>query len=217
MYAVIKTGGKQYRVAVGDKLKVELLNAEVGDKVNFDEVLMIADGDKIEVGTPTLEKAVQGTVVSIGRGEKLRILKFRRRQNSRTRGGHRQHYTQVEITGIGGKAPAKKAPAKKAAAAPKKAEAPKKATAPKKEAAPKKAAAKKPAPKKAASGSDDLTKISGVGPVIVGKLEALGITTFEQIAAWKKADVEKFDAELNFKGRIDRDDWIKQAKELAKG
>ena len=210
MYAVIKTGGKQYRVAVGDKLKVELLNAEVGDKVNFDEVLMTVDGDKIEVGTPTLETAVQGTVVSIGRGDKLRILKFRRRQNSRTRGGHRQHYTEVEVTGIGGKAPAKKAAAKKAA--------PKKAETPKKPAAEKKPAAKKAAPKKVASeGNDDLTKISGVGPVIVGKLEALGITTFEQIAAWKEADVEKFDAELNFKGRIDRDDWIKQAKELAKG
>lgn len=200
MYAVIKTGGKQYRVAVGDKLKVELLKAEVGDKVNFDEVLMIADGEKIEVGTPTLDSAVQGTVVSIGRGDKLRILKFRRRQNSRTRGGHRQHYTEVEITGIGGKAPAKKA------AAPKKAVA-----------AEKKPAAKKPAAKKAASGGDDLTKISGIGPVIVGKLEALGVTTFEQITAWKAADIEKFDAELNFKGRIERDEWIKQAKELAKG
>ena len=209
MYAVIKTGGKQYRVAVGDKLKVELLNAEVGDKVNFDEVLMTADGDKIEVGTPTLETAVQGTVISIGRGEKLRILKFRRRQNSRTRGGHRQHFTEVEITGIGGKAPAKKAPAKKAAA-PKK-------TVEKKPAAKKAAPKKETAAEKPAAGKDDLTKISGVGPVIVGKLEALGITTFEQIAAWKKADVEKFDAELNFKGRIDRDDWIKQAKELAKG
>ena len=210
MYAVIKSGGKQYRVAVGDKLKVELLGAEVGDKVNFDEVLMIADGEKIEVGTPALETAVQGTVISIGRGDKLRILKFRRRQNSRTRGGHRQHYTEVEITGIGGKAPAKKASSKKTAA-------PKKVT-PKKAVVEKKPVAKKAAtPKKETTGKDDLTKISGVGPVIVGKLEALGITTFKQIAAWKKADIEKFDAELNFKGRIDRDEWIKQAKELAKG
>lgn len=217
MYAVIKTGGKQFRVAVGDKVKVESLNAEVGDKVDFDQVLMIVDGDKVEVGTPTIAKAVQATVVSNGRGEKLRIFKLRRRQNSRTRGGHRQNYTEVEITGIGGKAAApKKAAAKKAA--------PKKAAAPKKDAAPKKAAEKKPAAKKAApkkaaakDGADDLTKISGVGPVIVGKLNALGITTFAEIAAWSKADVEKFDAELNFKGRIDRDDWLKQAKELAKG
>ena len=208
MYAVVKTGGKQYRVAVGDKLKVESLNLEVGDKLDFDEVLMIADGDKIEVGTPTVSSAVQATVLAHGRGDKLRILKFRRRQNSRTRGGHRQNYTFVEITGIGGKAAAKPAAKKKAAAKPAE-----------KAPAEKKAAPKKAAPKKAAKqeGADDLTKISGVGPVIVGKLEALGITTFEQIAAWNEADVEKFDAELNFKGRIDRDEWIKQAKEFAKG
>ncbi|MGH1426308.1 MAG: 50S ribosomal protein L21 [Arenicella sp.] len=203
MYAVIKTGGKQYRVAVGDKFKVESLNAEIGDKVDFDQVLMIADGDNVEMGTPLLGKSVQGTVLAHGRGDKLRILKFRRRQNSRTRGGHRQNYTFVEITGIGGKAAAKKAPAKKAAAP----------------AAEKKAPAKKAAPKKAASteGADDLSKISGVGPVIVGKLNDLGITTFEQIAKLKKAEIAEIDEKLNFKGRIERDDWIKQAKELAKG
>ena len=164
MYAVIKTGGKQYRVAVGDKFKVESLNADIGETVSFEEVMMVADGDKVEVGTPLLSTSVQATVLAHGRGDKLRILKFRRRQNSRTRGGHRQNYTFVEVTGIGGKAPAKKAATKKAAP---KAES---------KAAPKKTPAKK------AEGADDLTKISGVGPVIVGKLNDMGITTFDQIA-----------------------------------
>ena len=199
MYAVIKTGGKQYRVAVGDKFKVESLNADIGETVSFDEVMMVADGDKVEVGTPLLSTSVQATVLAHGRGDKLRILKFRRRQNSRTRGGHRQNYTFVEVTGIGGKAPAKKAATKKAAP---KAES---------KAAPKKAPAKK------AEGADDLTKISGVGPVIVGKLNDMGITTFDQIAKLKKADIEEIDEKLNFKGRIERDEWVKQAKELAKG
>jgi len=200
MYAVVKTGGKQYRVAVGDKLKVESLDAQEGDKVTLDHVLMIGDGDSVEVGTPTLDKTVEATVLSNGRGKKLRIVKFRRRQNSRTRTGHRQNYTELEITAIGGKAAAKKA-------------APKKAAAPKKEAAPKKAA-----PKAAkAEGADDLSKISGVGPVIVGKLEGLGITTFQQIADFTAEDIERIDGELNFKGRIERDEWVKQATEFAKG
>lgn len=193
MYAVIKTGGKQYRVAVGDKLKVESLNAQEGDKVTLDDVLMIGDGDNLQVGTPTLDASVEATVLGNGRGEKLRIVKFRRRQNSRTRTGHRQNYTELEITAIGGKGTAKKAAAKKA-------EAPKK-----------KAAAKK------AEGADDLTRISGVGPVIVGKLEKLDITTFQQVADFTAEDITRIDEELNFKGRIDRDEWVKQAKEFLEG
>lgn len=207
MYAVVKTGGKQYRVAVGDKLKVESLDAQEGDNVILDHVLMIGDGDSVEVGTPTLDKTVEATVLSNGRGKKLRIVKFRRRQNSRTRTGHRQNYTELEITAIGGKA-----------AAPKKAAAVKKATAPKKTAVPKEAVAKKTAaPKKAAKaeGADDLSKISGVGPVIVGKLAAIGITTFQQIADFTADDIARTDDELNFKGRIERDEWVKQATEFA--
>ena len=140
MYAVVKTGGKQYRVAVGDKLKVESLDAQEGDNVILDHVLMIGDGDSVEVGTPTLDKTVEATVLSNGRGKKLRIVKFRRRQNSRTRTGHRQNYTELEITAIGGKAAApKKAAAVKKAAAPKKA-ASSKETVVKKTATPKKEA-----------------------------------------------------------------------------
>jgi large subunit ribosomal protein L21 len=196
MYAVIKTGGKQYRVAVGDKLKVESIQAEEGDQITLDHVLMIADGDKIEVGTPTVGKTVEAKVLGNGRGKKLRIVKFRRRQNSRTRTGHRQNFTELEITSIGGKAATKSKAAKA-----EKAEKPAKAAAPKKA-------------KKAAA--DNLSKISGVGPVIVGKLEALGITTFQQIADFTAEDIARIDGELNFKGRIERDDWVAQAKDFLK-
>ncbi len=199
MYAVVKTGGKQYRVAVGDKLKVESLKAEEGDKVTLDHVLMIGDGDKVEVGTPTLNSTVEATVLSNGRGKKLRVVKFRRRQNSRTRNGHRQNYTELEITAIGGVA-AKAAP-KKAAKTEAKAD-------------DKPAVKKAPAKAKKAEGGDDLTRISGVGPVIVGKLEKMGITTFQQIADFSADDIERVDNELNFKGRIERDEWVKQAKEF---
>ena len=200
MYAVIKTGGKQYRVAVGDKLKVESLQAQEGDKVTLDHVLMIGDGDKIQVGTPTLESTVEARVLTNGRGKKLRIVKFRRRQNSRTRTGHRQNYTELEITAIGGKSAAKKVGPVKQPPAPKKAK-----------------SEDKPAAKKAVSkkvDGDDLSKISGVGPVIVGKLNGLGITTFQQIVDFTAKDIERIDGELNFKGRIERDEWIKQAKEF---
>ena len=206
MYAVIKTGGKQYRVAVGDKLKVESLEVQEGDKVTLDQVLMIGDGDKIQVGTPTLDTTVEATVLANGRGKKLRIVKFRRRQNSRTRTGHRQNYTELEITAIGGKGSAKSKPAAEKAAASKEVEAPKKTK------AEDKPAAKKVASKK--TDGDDLSKISGVGPVIVGKLDALGITTFQQIADFTAQDIERIDGELNFKGRIERDEWVKQAKEF---
>ncbi len=201
MYAVVKTGGKQYRVAVGDKLKVESLKVEQGDKVTLDQVLMIGDGDKVEVGTPILDKTVEATVLGNGRGKKLRVVKFRRRQNSRTRNGHRQNYTELEITAIGGKAAKKKAEPKAAKKAEPKAEA---------------KSADKPAPKKVAakSAADDLTRISGVGPVIVGKLEKMGITTFQQIADFSADDIARVDEELNFKGRIERDEWVKQAKEF---
>ena len=206
MYAVLKTGGKQYRVAVGDKLKVESLsNAQAGDKVILDQVLMIGDGEDIEVGTPILDKVVEATVLSNGRGKKLRIVKFRRRQNSRTRTGHRQNYTELEITAIGGKGKS----SKNADSKPKAQKQAKAATQTTTKATGTKAAK--------ATGGDDLSKISGVGPVIVGKLAKLGITTFQQVADFTAQDIARIDEELNFKGRIERDDWVKQAAELAKG
>ena len=101
MYAVIRTGGKQYRVMQGETLRVEKLEAEVGAPVKFDQVLLVGEGEKITVGTPTVNGAsVAATVKAHGRGEKIRIVKFRRRKHFRKETGHRQHYTEVEITGI---------------------------------------------------------------------------------------------------------------------
>ncbi len=101
MYAVVVTGGKQYRVAPGDVLKVEKLDAEEGSTVELDRVLMVADGDDVKVGTPVLEGGkVTAKVRAHGRGEKIRIIKMRRRKHYRKTQGHRQHYTEIEITGV---------------------------------------------------------------------------------------------------------------------
>lgn len=101
MYAVIKTGGKQYRVVEGQMLKVETLNAEVGQAVDFSDILMVVDGDTIKVGKPHVDGAsVKASVVEHGRGKKIHIVKFRRRKHSRTQMGHRQNYTQIKIDKI---------------------------------------------------------------------------------------------------------------------
>jgi large subunit ribosomal protein L21 len=101
MYAVIKTGGKQYRVAEGATLKVEKLAAEEGASVELDQVLMVADGDNVKVGAPYVEGGkVTATVKSHGRGKKVHIVKFRRRKHHLKRQGHRQAFTEIEVTGI---------------------------------------------------------------------------------------------------------------------
>ncbi|NCF83634.1 MAG: 50S ribosomal protein L21 [Proteobacteria bacterium] len=146
MYAVIKTGGKQYRVREGDTLRIEKLAAEAGAKVQFDQILMVGEGDKVSVGTPYLSGSqVSATVISQGRGEKIKVVKFKRRKNYLRRNGHRQSFTEVEIARIGGAA-------KAAAAKPETKSTPK--AAPKAEskpkAEPKAKAAAKPKPKAAA-------------------------------------------------------------------
>ena len=118
MYAVIKTGGKQYRVREGDTLRVEKLAAEAGAKVQFDQVLMVGEGDDVKVGTPYVSGTqVSATVLGQGRGDKIKVVKFKRRKNYLRQNGHRQAFTEVEITKIGGggKAAAAKAEAKPAA------------------------------------------------------------------------------------------------------
>ncbi len=103
MYAVIKTGGKQYRVSQGDTLRLETLEAGAGDSIEFDQVLMVGEGADVKIGTPFLEGGkVTATVKSHGRGKKVEIIKFRRRKHHMKRMGHRQNYTEVEITGISG-------------------------------------------------------------------------------------------------------------------
>ena len=116
MYAVFATGGKQYRAVTGDILKIEKLNAEKGATVELDQVLMVGEGEDVKVGSPYLKGGkVTATVVEHGRGEKIRILKFKRRKHHMKRMGHRQDYTRIEITGIAASAPKKKVSKAKAA------------------------------------------------------------------------------------------------------
>jgi large subunit ribosomal protein L21 len=101
MYAVISTGGKQYKLAQGDVCRIEKLDAEEGASVDLDKVLMIADGDNINIGTPFVDGGkVTATIKSHGRAKKVEIMKFRRRKHHQKRTGHRQYYTEIEVTGI---------------------------------------------------------------------------------------------------------------------
>jgi len=101
MYAVFKTGGKQYRATTGDKLKVEKIEAEKGATVELDQVLMVGEGADVKIGTPLLEGGkVTAVVVDHGRHDKIKIIKFKRRKHHMKRAGHRQYFTQIEITGI---------------------------------------------------------------------------------------------------------------------
>ncbi len=223
MFAVMKTGGKQYRVTSGDVLRVEKIAAEAGEKVQFNDVLMVGG----TVGTPLVDGAgVQAEVIDQIKGPKtIKFVKRRRKHSSKRTRGHRQQLTLVRITDILEKGADKSGvkaavggagfAAAAAAAAPKKA---KKAAAKPAAKAEAKAEPKKAAPKKAAAKSDgdDLKQLSGVGPALEKKLHEAGVTTFAQIAAWTEADIAAMDEKLSFKGRIEREGWVDQAKELAK-
>ena len=101
MYAVIKTGGKQYRVAAGEKLKIEQIPADVGSEIVVDQVLMVSDGDNVMLGSPLVSgAAVKATVVAQGRGEKVKIFKMRRRKHYQKHQGHRQNYTEIRVDAI---------------------------------------------------------------------------------------------------------------------
>ena len=216
MFAVLKTGGKQYRVASGDVLRVEKLAAEPGETVQFNDILMIG----AQVGTPMVDgAAVQAEVVDQVKGDKvIHFVKRRRKHGSKRTKGHRQQLTLIKVTELLEKGADKSgvkaavgagsvAAVAVAAAAPKAKAAPKKAE-PKAEA---KAAPKKEAPK-ADAGADDLKALSGVGPALEKKLHAAGVTSFAQIAAWGEAEIAEFDEKLSFKGRIEREGWVEQAK-----
>ncbi|MEK7266049.1 MAG: 50S ribosomal protein L21 [Pseudomonadota bacterium] len=195
MYAVVKTGGKQYRVAKDDVLKIERLPGDEGDIITLEEVLMLGNGADVTVGAPLIAGAsVAAEIVEQARGPKIVIFKKRRRQNYRRKKGHRQLLTIVKITDIltdGAKPSAKKAAAKKPAA--------------KKEAAP------------AGDFNDDVSLIGGVGPKLKEKLAGYGVTSLKQIAKMSAADVAKMDEALELHGRATRDEWVDQAKELVAG
>jgi large subunit ribosomal protein L21 len=201
MFAVIKTGGKQYRVAANDVIKIEKIDGIAGDIIEFGEVLAFGEGDDATFGAPFVSGAtVTAEVVLQGRGKTVIAFKKRRRQNSRRKRGNRQYETTVRIDEIltgGAKA------SKKADRAP----APAKAAASAAQAAP-----LFTAPSGAA---DDLIVIKGIGPVAAGQLKDQGITTFAQLAAFTDADIARIDAAMPFSSDQVRD-WQEQAKELAK-
>ena len=224
MFAVIKTGGKQYKVHSGDMLRVEKLAADAGETIQFNDILMLG-GDSPVLGAPLVAGAgVQAEVVDQIKGDKLiHFVKRRRKHGSKRTKGHRQKLTLVKITDIlasgadksGVKAAVGAGSVGAVAVAASEAKKPAK-KAEKAEAKPAKKTEAKPAAK-AEAGTDDLKKLSGVGPALEKKLHEAGVTSFAQIAAWTDADVAAMDEQLSFKGRIEREGWIDQAKELAKG
>lgn len=234
MFAVMKTGGKQYKVQSGDMLRVEKLAADAGETVQFNEILMLG-GDKTVVGAPMVDgAAVQAEVVDQIKGEKvINFVKRRRKHGSQRTKGHRQQLTLIRVGEILASG-ADKSGVKAAIGAGSVAGVAVAAAAAK--AAPKKAAAKKAAPKKAEAAPavevdgveptnllkearggqpDDLKKISGVGPKLEGTLHEIGVFHFDQIATWGPAEIAYMDDRLSFKGRIERDDWIAQATQFA--
>ena len=200
MYAVIRTGGKQYRVAPEDVLDIEKIPGEAGDIVEFGEVLLVGGDGEPQLGIPLISGAtVAAEVVKQHRGEKIIIFKKKRRQNYRRKNGHRQSLTMIRVTEIltGGAKPNKAAAKAKPAVGE---------TA---EATPKKA--------KASKFNDDVKLISGVGPALEKKLAEQGITSLKQIAEFTAADIERIDTELAFKDRIEREEWVEQANDLIAG
>jgi len=220
MFAVIKTGGKQYRVAANDLLKVEKLAGNVGDIVEFGQVLAFGEGEKATIGAPFVDGAtVTAEVVEQGKTRTIIAFKKRRRQNSRRKIGHRQLLTTVRISEIltGGAKPSKKAAAKAEAKAEKVEAAPVAGIADLEPKAPKTEKPAKVAKAEKAEVVDDISLISGIGPVLKDKLTEAGYATLTAISKLKKADIAKLDEELSLGGRIEREEWVAQAKELLAG
>ena len=233
MFAVLKTGGKQYRVQAGDVLRVEKLAADAGEKVQFNEILMVGG----TVGTPLVEGAgVQAEVIDQIKGEKvIHFVRRRRKHSSKRTKGHRQQLTLLRITDILEKG-AEKSGVKAAVGGAghdvvvsdgryaknrdEQSEMKKRVATggAKEKPAETKAEAPKAAPKKAApkaeAGADDLKQLSGVGPALEKKLHEAGVTSFAQIAAWTADDIAEMDEKLSFKGRIEREGWLDQAKAI---
>jgi large subunit ribosomal protein L21 len=245
MFAVVKTGGKQYKVQSGDILRVERLAANAGDKIQFNQILMLG-GDKTVVGAPLVAgAAVQADVIDQIKSEKtIKFVKRRRKHSSKRTRGHRQHLTLVRVTEILASGAekskvqeavgagsvdfqfAENVKVKTSAGSKKMAEKSVKETV-KKEVKTTKTAKpatvakeKKSAPvkekKTATSVSDDLKQLSGVGLALEKKLHAAGVKSFEQIAAWSAEDVEAINEKISSKGRVEKEGWIDQAKEKLK-
>ena len=227
MFAVIKTGGKQHKVAVADQVTVMALDGAAGDHVTFEHVLGLVDGEKVEIGAPYLSGVtVIGEIVRQARGPKVIAFKKRRRKNSRRKRGHRQDLTMVKIVEIltGGAKPKVEAKAATPAKAPEAAPAGDHGALA--SAAHEKAAAARAAGhdttkfvklEKAIGGADDLELIGGVGPTIAKKLHGVGIFHFWQVVAMSEEDISAVEHEVGFVGRAKRDHWKDQAQELMDG
>ena len=201
MFAIVRTGGKQYRVAAGDKIAVEKLAGEAGETITLGDVLLAGEGDSLADASKV---TVSAEIIAQAKSEKVVVFKKRRRHNYRRKNGHRQQMTLLRITDVG------TGGAKKAAS--------------KKEAAPKKEEAKTDAPKaetKGAAKSDldtgNLSLISGIGPTIEKKLREAGINSWEDIAGWDEATANKWNDELKLGNRPVKDEWAVQAQELLDG
>jgi large subunit ribosomal protein L21 len=228
VFAVIKTGGKQYKVAANDILKVERLASEAGDVVTFDQVLMVGEGDAVTVGTPLVEGAlVAGHLLKTEKQDTVIVFKKRRRTNSRRRNGHRQLLSSVRITEIltGGakvttqpdEAVRARAAARQSAATVTIAEPVPTVDHPVETAKPARAHKPAAAPAENSGAVEDVKLIGGLGPTLEQKLAAAGVTSLSQIAAWTEADLARYDAELELHGRAARDEWVAQAKDLIAG
>jgi large subunit ribosomal protein L21 len=225
VFAVIKTGGKQYKVAANDILKVERLASEAGDVVTFDQVLMVGEGDAVTVGAPLVDGAlVAGHLLKTEKQDTVIVFKKRRRTNSRRRNGHRQLLSSVRITEIltgGAKVTTQPDEALKARAAARQsagatvtiAEPVPTVDHPVERARP----ARTHTPAEGPAAVEDVKLIGGLGPTLEKKLAAAGVTTLSQIAAWTEADLARYDAELELHGRAGRDEWVAQAKDLIAG
>ena len=192
MFAVVRTGGKQYRVAAGDKIVVEKMAGNAGDTVSLSDVLLAGDGGEIK---PTAGLSVSAEIVAQAKADKIIVFKKKRRHNYRRKNGHRQQHTILKILSVGGET-AK--PAAKAAKAPKAEAAPAAVTA-------------------EALDASNLSLISGVGPTIEKKLRAAGVASWNDIAAWSDEDIARLDTELKLGGRATKEEWVAQAKELLAG
>ncbi len=226
MFAVIKTGGKQYRVAPDEVLTVEKLPGSIGDTVVFPEILMLGGDAGVTLGAPLVTGAsVAAEVVEQMRDDKVIAFKKRRRQNSKRRRGHRQHLTVVRIAEIltdGAKPskPATQARSRSAADAAASQGAASRATPSQVATSAAAAAAAGPAssvPAQAAGDSSNLSLITGIGSTTEKKLRAAGIQTWNDIAGWSEADIARYDQELALRGRITREEWVAQARELLDG
>ncbi|RMA65755.1 50S ribosomal protein L21 [Ulvibacter antarcticus] len=232
MYAIVEIAGQQFKVAKDQKVFVNRLSTEEGKKVEFDNVLLVGDGDKITIGAPAIDGALIGAkVLRHLKGDKVIVFKKKRRKGYRVKNGHRQSLSEIVIESIAGSGAKKSTPAKaEKKAAPKKEEkAPvaKKATetkekttatkaaAPKKEA---KAAPKAKAPAKKAAKADDLKKIEGAGPKAAEAMVAAGLDTFAKVAKAKPEAIAAILTEASSNlAHLVTDTWPKQAKLAAEG